>query len=292
MTLTTEEIVQLARRAAQITTKCVGSAVRLGVEFEDYVSAAWRKIQKLIDSGRQPPVGADYKRWLVNRGVYAARSYLRLRLVRHANHPEMQIPITPTGRECWDLFVRAPERLSDGICPTPLQLWCRTWYTRVECPWRARLFAVLIHVEQMTHDEVAKMWDGSVGTIRTSVGMMFWRARANLPSKRDWDVGPITMNRLQPGDQVRINAPGNERMHDTLATVIHLADWGAYLEAPAAATGRFRAAWSEMIPIAAAARTVPGAVSGEVCDRCGGSNLIRTGACLLCQDCGQSGGCG
>ena len=33
--------------------------------------------------------------------------------------------------------------------------------------------------------------------------------------------------------------------------------------------------------------------TGDVCRRCGGANLARTGTCLTCQDCGESsGGCG
>lgn len=32
--------------------------------------------------------------------------------------------------------------------------------------------------------------------------------------------------------------------------------------------------------------------AAEPCGYCGGTNLIRAGACLTCRDCGTSGGCG
>lgn len=86
------------------------------------------------------------------------------------------------------------------------------------------------------------------------------------------------------GDRVRLNTPDNARMHQTEATITGLTDWGAYLDAPAAASGQFRALWSEM------ERAVE--YVGECCAFCGSLNLIRTGACKTCQDCGNAGGCG
>jgi hypothetical protein len=33
-------------------------------------------------------------------------------------------------------------------------------------------------------------------------------------------------------------------------------------------------------------------LAGEICRDCGGPNMVRTGTCLTCQDCGStSGGC-
>jgi len=32
--------------------------------------------------------------------------------------------------------------------------------------------------------------------------------------------------------------------------------------------------------------------TGEHCDNCGGLEMVRTGACSTCQQCGTSGGCG
>lgn len=33
-------------------------------------------------------------------------------------------------------------------------------------------------------------------------------------------------------------------------------------------------------------------VTGDVCADCGGANLVRTGSCVTCQDCGRNEGCG
>lgn len=43
---------------------------------------------------------------------------------------------------------------------------------------------------------------------------------------------------------------------------------------------------------ALAAKKVKGEISGEFCKDCGGSNMMRSGTCLTCTDCGStSGGC-
>jgi len=45
------------------------------------------------------------------------------------------------------------------------------------------------------------------------------------------------------------------------------------------------------------ARAVPSAAergrqfTGEICDNCGGSRVLRTGNCKTCQDCGSNSGC-
>lgn len=36
----------------------------------------------------------------------------------------------------------------------------------------------------------------------------------------------------------------------------------------------------------------PAAASGDVCSTCGGSNIVRTGACHTCTDCGSTTSCG
>ena len=68
---------------------------------------------------------------------------------------------------------------------------------------------------------------------------------------------------------------------------------------PAAATGAFRAAWSEMELIIGGGIVVPKKVlsqeeaqTGDVCQDCGGINMVRSGSCLTCQDCGSNSGCG
>ena len=89
---------------------------------------------------------------------------------------------------------------------------------------------------------------------------------------------------MNVGDRVRINAPENPRLHGTLASVASLEPWGAHLFAPAAATGRFRAVFEEMVPVLASS-------TGDVCDECGSVNMTRNGTCLLCLDCGRTTGC-
>lgn len=86
------------------------------------------------------------------------------------------------------------------------------------------------------------------------------------------------------GDRIRLSTPDNERLHGTNATIVELTDWGAHCEAPAAATGAFRALWSEM--------ETSIAYVGECCTCCGGPNLRWAGACKVCEDCGNTGGCG
>jgi hypothetical protein len=96
---------------------------------------------------------------------------------------------------------------------------------------------------------------------------------------------------LHPGTRVVLNTPDNPRLHGTGAVVVSLAGWGAHVDAPAAATGRFRAAWSEMVIPEANGHARP-APMGDVCVQCGSLNMVRSGSCLTCQDCGTNTGCG
>jgi hypothetical protein len=93
------------------------------------------------------------------------------------------------------------------------------------------------------------------------------------------------------GDKVILNTPDNPRLHSTVATITELTEWGAHVETPAAATGQFRAALSEMVLPHANGRT-KSTLTGDVCPTCGGINMARSGACLTCQDCGSTSGCG
>ena len=101
---------------------------------------------------------------------------------------------------------------------------------------------------------------------------------------------------LKPGDQVILNVPHNPRLHEAQATVAVLTEWGAHVSVAAAATGGYRAGWEEMIALETVnGRHVsksPFTPTGDVCDVCGGDNMRRAGACLVCADCGESGGCG
>jgi hypothetical protein len=103
---------------------------------------------------------------------------------------------------------------------------------------------------------------------------------------------------MRPGDAVRLVVPDNPRLDGAAATVEALEEWGAFVRTAAAATGRFRALWSEMLPQGPVERngTVREArergMTGDLCDRCGGCNVVRSGTCALCLDCGSTSGCG
>lgn len=89
---------------------------------------------------------------------------------------------------------------------------------------------------------------------------------------------------MRVGDRVRIVTPYNPQLDGSRATITQLTEWGAFLKAPAAATGEFRAIWEEM--------TLDVEYTGECCATCGSMSLIRAGACKVCMNCGESGGCG
>lgn len=103
---------------------------------------------------------------------------------------------------------------------------------------------------------------------------------------------------LRVGDRVRIIAPDNPRLHLSTGVVLTLEDWGAHLAAPAGAFGRYRAGWWEMERLggdanghATASVAVLSGYDGACCDTCGSMRMRRTGSCLVCEDCGRSGGC-
>lgn len=109
---------------------------------------------------------------------------------------------------------------------------------------------------------------------------MSYYARQMPPRARERNGGPT----MRVGDNVRLNVPENPRLHDTRATIARLAEWGAHCDAPAAASGQFRATWDEMVPLVE--------YVGECCSLCGSVNLRWAGKCKVCEDCGESGGCG
>lgn len=98
---------------------------------------------------------------------------------------------------------------------------------------------------------------------------------------------------MKAKDLVRINAPENERLHGTLATVLVVEEWGAHLHAPAAETQRFRAHWSEMEPVdkTTLAQKNGGHYTGNSCSQCGSFDLMRSGTCETCLNCGHGNGC-
>ncbi len=88
---------------------------------------------------------------------------------------------------------------------------------------------------------------------------------------------------LTIGQRVVLVNTGNDRIPDgTPAVVQRVEPWGAHVKTAATQTGRYRAGWAEMADAPA---------TGYVCEGCGGSNVTRSGSCLLCQDCGQTSGC-
>jgi hypothetical protein len=102
---------------------------------------------------------------------------------------------------------------------------------------------------------------------------------------------------LRPGSKVRLVVPENPRLHGAAGVVEAVTGYGAVVRTPAAGSGRFRALSEEMAPDGGNGGGYPDrlllpAPTGEVCGRCGGGNMIRTGACTTCGDCGESGGCG
>lgn len=110
---------------------------------------------------------------------------------------------------------------------------------------------------------------------------------------------------MQPGSMVRLVTPDNPRLDGAAAKIEAITEWGAFVKTDKAATGEFRALFSEMVPYSqvnghhrAAAKTasiVPQIIqmgyTGNVCTLCGSFRMVRSGACEKCDDCGTSSGC-
>lgn len=100
---------------------------------------------------------------------------------------------------------------------------------------------------------------------------------------------------MMPGDKVML-VTDNHRLSGALATIETITEWGAHVLTDQAATGRYRALFTEMVPIhqanGHAKGKAPETATGEMCMRCGSLRMQRAGACLVCLDCGESGGCG
>lgn len=101
---------------------------------------------------------------------------------------------------------------------------------------------------------------------------------------------------MKPGDKITLNVPDNPILDGATATVEELTPWGAFVQTGASATNKFRALFTEMVPIhqsnGHAKRPAPETAAGEMCMKCGSLRMQRAGACLVCLDCGESGGCG
>jgi hypothetical protein len=101
---------------------------------------------------------------------------------------------------------------------------------------------------------------------------------------------PVTLP-LRRGDPVRLNVPENPRLHRRPATVEAVEARGAHVRCAAAATGRFRALWSELEPWPGRRAALAAGYCGEPCGTCGGVRTRRNGTCLVCDDCGSTTGC-
>lgn len=105
------------------------------------------------------------------------------------------------------------------------------------------------------------------------------------------------------GEKVLLSTPDNPLADGQAGTVAAVAAWGAHLTT-GFGSGAFRAAWAEMVPADrppavrnAPARPAPSATSkaagysGEICVKCQGQRLVRSGTCNTCMDCGETTGC-
>lgn len=79
---------------------------------------------------------------------------------------------------------------------------------------------------------------------------------------------------IQPGSRVRLNVPENLQLHGAPGIVRQMASWGAYVDTTAAATGQFRALWSEMIAAGEAAEDARGELA--TLNTGAGSSLLDT----------------
>jgi hypothetical protein len=106
-------------------------------------------------------------------------------------------------------------------------------------------------------------------------------------------IQPLTS--LASGEEIYLRTPDNPKLDGALATVEEVHHWGAHVLTPAAATGRFRALFSEMVRLNTSSSSSSNGkdqgFTGECCNTCGSFRMKRTGVCSTCQDCGTSGGC-
>ncbi len=93
---------------------------------------------------------------------------------------------------------------------------------------------------------------------------------------------------IQQGSRVRLATPDNPRLDGAYAVVKTLTRYGAVVECKLAGSGEFRALFEEMVADTARSN---GSSAGEFCPECGGANMLRTGSCSTCQDCGSNTGC-
>lgn len=111
-----------------------------------------------------------------------------------------------------------------------------------------------------------------------------------IPSK---PVSKAVSFGFHAGEEVRLLLPDNPVLHLRTGVIKSVTEWGAHVATTAAATGMFRALFSEMIKLKTeAAQDREKGFTGDVCDTCGSSKMRRCGNCLTCMDCGANSGCG
>ncbi len=121
-----------------------------------------------------------------------------------------------------------------------------------------------------------------------------WRRKLKLPAR---PAGKYSRKRGKPtmkvGDIVLLVPEDNPLLDGKLATIEKLESWGAHVKTDVG-TGKYRAAWSEMEEVAMPIVQPPSremGYTGDICNRCGSSKMIRNGSCLLCTECGDTSGC-
>ncbi len=102
---------------------------------------------------------------------------------------------------------------------------------------------------------------------------------------------------LRPGQVVHLRTPDNARLDGAAAKIVRVETWGAHVLTAAAGTGQFRALHEEIVvdgadTNAARIEARDKGMTGDACETCGGFNMVRSGPCLKCLDCGAAGGCG
>lgn len=95
-------------------------------------------------------------------------------------------------------------------------------------------------------------------------------------------------------DAVNIEARFCERLYggSVRDCACRLPDGGGWLECPPEARGILALALAAPLPSVPPRQGRFPSMAGEFCHSCGSPNMIRTGTCLTCGDCGDSsGGC-
>lgn len=94
------------------------------------------------------------------------------------------------------------------------------------------------------------------------------------------------------------NADGTASLaNGKTAVVSSVEDWGVHALTNFG-SGRIRLHWTEFLPLGVTDLVNPDMTlqrktpTGNPCPGCGGANLVRTGSCVTCQDCGYNEGCG